>query len=394
MRNVCHRFNFHEVRVPVFEHTDLFLRGVGSTTDIVQKEMYTFEDKGKRSITLKPEGTAGVARSYVENKLFNEPLPAKLYYLNSPVFRYERPQAGRYREHHQFGTEVFGAKSPTVDAEVINVALSVLVQLNLGRMEVNINSIGCKSCRPNYQKALKEYFKNHIDEMCDSCKDRYEKNPLRILDCKSKVCKTFVADAPKTVDYLCEECDTHFAELKTYLDALSINYVVNPMIVRGLDYYTKTVFEIIATEIGAQSTVCGGGRYDGLIEEIGGSETCGMGFGMGMERLLILMEKKGVMPNRPNMTDVYIACMGSDSVAYAVKLCDELRKEGLAVDFDHMGRSMKAQFKYANKLGAKYVIPLGDNEIASGVISLRNMTGGENKEIRLKDVKEYLKTEL
>ena len=310
MRKTAEKFNFREIRVPTFEHTELFLRGVGQTTDIVNKEMYTFMDKGERSITLKPEGTAGVARAFLENNLDQGALPVKMYYLNSPTFRYDRPQAGRYREHHQFGIELFGAKSAYADAEVISLAMSLLKKLGITSLRLHINSIGCGVCRPKYNQALKEYLKSNMEGLCKTCRDRYDTNPLRILDCKEKGCKEIVKNAPKTVDYLCEECDAHFTELKSILDNLGIEYKQDPLIVRGLDYYTKTVFEFIADSIGAQDTVCGGGRYDNLIEELGGNPLPAVGFGMGMERLLLTMEAVGVKIPEPQKIDVYFAAVG------------------------------------------------------------------------------------
>ena len=309
IRETIARYGHREVRTPVFEHTDLFLRGVGDTTDIVQREMYTFLDKGGRSITLKPEGTAGVARSFVEHNEYANAQPTKMYYLTCPVFRYERPQAGRLRQHHQFGIEVFGAQQPSVDAEVMLVAKSIFDNLGIKDIELNINSIGCPKCRPVYDEKLREYLKNNLDGLCKTCNDRYETNPLRILDCKVEECQVIVKDAPKIIDYLCDECEDHFSGLKELLDSLKLNYKINPQIVRGLDYYTKTVFEFIATGIGAQGTVCGGGRYDGLVEQIGGPSIAGMGFGMGMERLLMVMGSQGIKIEKPILYDIYICTL-------------------------------------------------------------------------------------
>jgi len=373
MRDVCRRFGFREIRVPTFEHTELFLRGVGDTTDIVQKEMYTFQDKGGRSLTLKPEGTAGVARAFIEHQLQNAPLPQKMYYLNSPVFRYERPQAGRYREHHQFGVEVFGAQDPTVDAEVILLALEVIGTLGLRGLEVHINSIGCPRCRPEYQYTLRENLAPRLDDLCETCKTRYEKNPLRILDCKSPTCRKIAQDAPHMVDCLCDDCRAHFDELQAHLRAMGVDYSIDPFIVRGLDYYTRTVFEIIARDIGAQSTVCGGGRYDGLLAELGGTALPGMGFGMGMERLLMAREIYGVPPKEPRLLDIYVAPLGAKARAAAFTLTQNLRKAGLAADTDHIGRSLKAQMKYADKTGCRYTVLLGEDELARGVVNLRDM---------------------
>lgn len=387
MRSVCRSFGFREIRVPIFEHTELFLRGVGDTTDIVQKEMYTFKDKGDRSITLRPEGTAGVGRAFIENKLFNDPLPAKMYYCYSPTFRYERPQAGRLREHHQFGVEAYGASEPSMDAEVILLAMKVITELGLSGLEVNINSIGCKSCRPAYIEKLRAFLKPHLGEMCETCRDRYDRNALRILDCKCPACKAVVAQAPAITDCLCEECASHFTALKGYLDDMGVTYHVNPLIVRGLDYYTRTVFEIIAPQIGAQSTVCGGGRYDGLLEELGGPSLPGIGFGMGMERLLMALEIYGEKKmEEPALLDVYVAPLGAGARATAFALTQALRDAGLAADLDHMGRSVKAQFKYADKTGCRYVVVLGEDELKDGMAKIRDMMSNEERMVPLAEV--------
>jgi len=387
MRRVCRNFGYREVRVPCFEHTELFLRGVGDTTDIVQKEMYTFKDKGDRSITLRPEGTAGAGRAFVENKLFNDPLPAKLYYCYNSTFRYERPQAGRLREHHQFGVEVYGASDASMDAEVILLAMKVISDLGLTGLEVNINSIGCKKCRPNYIAALREFLKPHLQDMCETCQDRYERNALRILDCKCPACKEVVANAPAITDCLCEECAEHFDALKGYLDDMGVTYHVNPLIVRGLDYYSRTVFEIIAPQIGAQSTVCGGGRYDGLLEELGGPSLPGIGFGMGMERLLMALEVYGEKKiEEPALLDVYVAPLGAGARKAAFALTQQLRARGLAADLDHMGRSVKAQFKYADKTGCRYVVILGEDELAQGKAKIRDMAENREEMVELDQV--------
>ncbi|MBQ9833374.1 MAG: histidine--tRNA ligase, partial [Clostridia bacterium] len=337
IRDICKNFGFTETRTPVIEHTELFLRGVGDTTDIVQKEMYTFLDKGERSITLKPEGTAGVGRMFIENGLFNDAQPTKLYYLYCPVFRYDKPQAGRLREHHQFGVEVYGAPRATMDAECISLALELFERLGISGLSVKINSIGCKECRPAYNAKLKEYFSSRSGELCETCKSRLEKNPLRILDCKEERCKDICKDAPAITDCLCSECSDHFEELKSVLSALGISYEVDPFIVRGLDYYTKTVFEIVADFEGYSGTVCGGGRYDGLLEQLGGPKMSGIGFGLGMERLLLTAELAGAkMPEKERLS-VYIAAMGKEADLYAVKLANELRKIGVSSDTDHVG---------------------------------------------------------
>ena len=379
IREACAAFAYREIRVPTFEHTELFLRSVGNTTDIVQKEMYTFEDKGGRSITLKPEGTAGVARAFVEHSLYNEPLPLKCYYLYNPTFRYERPQAGRLREHHQFGVEAFGAQAATLDAEVILLATTILEKLGLSNLRANINSIGCPKCRPQYHAKLLAYLQDKRDGLCKACNERIERNPLRVLDCKEESCRAIAEDAPKSIDFLCEECHDHFETLKTCLDEMGVDYVVNPFIVRGLDYYTKTVFEIISPDLGAQSTLCGGGRYDGLIEEVGGPQMPGIGFGMGMERLLMVLEAQGRIPPDLDLPPVFIAAMGDEARMAAWKLAMELRGEGVAAECDHMGRSFKAQFKYAGKLGCPKVVVVGEAELASGQWKLKDMAAGEER---------------
>ncbi len=376
MRELCAKHGFCEVRTPVLEHTELFLRGVGSTTDIVQKEMYTFTDKGDRSVTLKPEGTAGVVRAFVESGLAGGALPVKMFYLNAPIFRYERPQAGRLREHHQFGIEMFGAKNAAADAECIALVFDLLGRLGVTGLSANINSIGCKECRPKYSAALREYLKDNLDNLCGTCKTRYEQNPLRILDCKEEKCKAICAGAPKTIDCLCDECKEHFESLKACLDALNIPYTVNPMIVRGLDYYTKTVFEVVSDALGAQSAVCGGGRYDYLVEEVGGPSVPAVGFGMGMERLIIMLENMGIPLPEQKTPDVYIASMGDNAFMAAMKLAYTLRDEGIFAEFDHVGRSFKAQFKFADKIGAKSVIVIGDSELETGEYKLKNMRDG------------------
>lgn len=380
-RNVAAQFGFKEIRTPVFEHTELFLRGVGETTDIVIKEMYTFEDKGGRSVTLKPEGTAGVARAYVSSVQGSGILPYKMYYL-TPVFRYERPQAGRLREHHQFGVELYGAASAMADVEVISLAKRFFDTIGLEKLTLNINSIGCPKCRKVYNEALKKYLADNLKYMCPTCNSRFEKNPLRILDCKEEKCKAVTAEAPVVLDYLCDECKEHFEKLKRGLDEVGIKYVVNPKIVRGLDYYTKTVFEFVSDAIGAQGTVCGGGRYDSLVEEVGGKPTPAVGFGMGLERLLIVLESENLLERAPKeAVDYYIGSMGEKEADYAVKLAASLRAKGKSVETDLVGRSVKAQMKYADKIGAKYVIIIGDDEIKSKIFKVKDMTSGEEKTV-------------
>lgn len=380
--DVAERFGFKEIRTPVFEHTELFQRGVGDTTDVVQKEMYTFDDKGGRSITLRPEGTAGAARSFLENGLCNETLPQKVCYLTS-CYRYEKPQAGRLREFHQFGVECFGAQSPLADAEIISLANTFFKELGVKDLTLEINSIGCPTCRAEYHKALKTYFEGRKDELCDTCKDRLERNPMRILDCKSPVCSEIAKDAPVVLDYLCDECGEHFEKVKSYLNAQNIAFKVNPRIVRGLDYYTKTVFEFISESIGAQGTVCGGGRYDGLIEELGGQKTPSLGFGLGIERLMLLMEAQGCEFPKESMPDLFIAALGEKAQLKAVEIANDMREEGFTCLYDVNGRGLRAQMKYANKLGAKYTIVLGDDEVESGIAKLKNMESGEETEIAL-----------
>lgn len=391
MRELCAKHGFCEIRTPVLEHTELFLRGVGATTDIVQKEMYTFTDKGDRSVTLKPEGTAGVVRAFVEHRMADGALPVKMFYLNAPIFRYERPQAGRLREHHQFGVEMFGAKNAAADAECIALVFELLGRLGVTGLRANINSIGCPNCRPKYSAALRDYLRSNFDELCDTCKSRFETNPLRILDCKEEKCKQICAGAPKTIDCLCDDCRDHFESLKSCLDELNIPYTVNPMIVRGLDYYTKTVFEVVSDALGSQSAVCGGGRYDNLVEEIGGSSVPAVGFGMGIERLIIMLENMGIELPTQKMPDVYIASMGDRAQTAAMKLAFALRDEGIYAEFDHVGRSFKAQFKYADKVSAKAVIVIGDSELESGEYKLKVMATGEEETIKADKVADALR---
>ncbi|MCC8016446.1 MAG: histidine--tRNA ligase [Clostridiales bacterium] len=380
--NIAERFGYKEIRTPVFEHTELFQRGVGDTTDVVQKEMYTFNDKGGRSITLRPEGTAGAARSFLENGLCNETMPQKVCYLTS-CYRYEKPQAGRLREFHQFGVECFGAASPLADAEIISLAKSFFDELGISGLRLEINSIGCPTCREKYYTALKEYFSARKDELCDTCKERLERNPMRILDCKSPICSEIAAGAPVVLDYLCDECLEHFQSVQKYLSALNIEYHINPRIVRGLDYYTKTVFEFISDSIGAQGTVCGGGRYDGLIEELGGKKTPSLGFGLGIERLMILMEEQKCEFPKDSTPDLFIAAMGEKATLKAVEIAKDMRDEGYSCIYDLNGRGLRAQIKHADKLNAKYIIVLGDEEIESGITQLKNMENGTETEISI-----------
>lgn len=381
---IAGNYGFKEIRTPVFEHTELFQRGVGDTTDVVQKEMYTFNDKGDRSITLRPEGTAGVIRAFLEHGLFNEPLPQKMCYLTS-CYRYEKPQAGRLREFHQFGVECVGTASPAADAEVIALANDVFNFLDVRNLQLEINSIGCPECRKEYHKALKEYFEKYKGELCETCLGRLDRNPMRILDCKSPVCGEIAKNAPTVLQFLCDDCKDHFDKTKMYLDAMGIEYKVNPTIVRGLDYYTRTVFEFVSNEIGAQGTVCGGGRYDGLCQELGGSPTPALGFGMGIERLMLLMEAQNIPFPADKPCNIYIASMGDKASFKAAEIVSQLRTEGINAQFDVVGRSVKAQMKFANKLGAEYTMVLGDTEIEEGKASLKNMQTGEHTEVQLAD---------
>ena len=380
--DIASKFGYKEIRTPVFEHTELFQRGVGDTTDVVQKEMYTFDDKGGRSITLRPEGTAGAVRSFLENGLCNEALPQKVCYLIS-CYRYEKPQAGRLREFHQFGVECFGTASPLADAEIISLAKSIFDTLGVRDLSLEINSIGCPKCRAEYHKALKEYFASRKDELCDTCKGRLDRNPMRILDCKSPICHEIAQGAPVVIDYLCDECKEHFEKVQKYLDAQNIEYKINPQIVRGLDYYTKTVFEFVSNSIGAQGTVCGGGRYDGLVEELGGQHTASLGFAMGLERLMLLMEAQGCEFPQAEKPDLFIVALGEKATLKALEIAKDMREEGFSALLDLNQRSVRAQMKYADKLGAKFNVVIGDNEVENKIAKLKNMQTGEETEISL-----------
>ena len=380
-REICRNYGIEEIRTPVFEHTELFQRGVGDTTDIVQKEMYIFEDHAGRSIALKPEGTAGVVRSYIENKVYADTKPAKFCYV-IPCFRYEKPQAGRLREFHQFGVEMLGSPAAASDAEVISMVFHMFRELGI-EAQLELNSIGCPTCRAKYQKALHDHFAARREELCDTCKDRLERNPMRLLDCKSPICQEIGKGAPMMLDFLCEECTDHFEQVKARLDAMDIPYVINPKIVRGLDYYTKTVFEFVTDKIGAQSTICAGGRYDGLIEQLGGPALPGIGFAMGLERILMTMEACGsAFPQQPECA-AFIGSMGDKAGAKAAQLVTQLRDEGFWAECDTMGRSVKAQMKFANKLGARFSAIIGDSELEAGTVKLKKMDDGSVTEIRL-----------
>ena len=384
MREEATSYGFREMRTPVFEHTELFARGVGQTTDVVQKEMYTFDTKGGESVTLRPEGTAGAARAVLEHSLENEGLPIKASYFVS-CYRYEKPQAGRLREFHQFGIEEYGTQSPIADAEMICVAQSVLDRLGLTDIRLELNSIGCPECRAKYNQALRDYFGGYKDQLCSTCLSRLEKNPMRLLDCKSPEDHKLAEGAPKITDYLCEECENHFKEVQRYLDSAGVKYVINPTIVRGLDYYTKTVFEFVTDCIGAQGTVCGGGRYDGLIEELGGKHLPSLGFAMGLERILMVMDAQGIQIPCPDTCALYIATMGDDAKVKAFNLLKQVRECGIIAETDVVGRGLRAQMKYADKIGAKYSMVLGDNEIAENKAKVKNMESGEQTELMLDD---------
>lgn len=388
-KDICRRYGFKEVRTPVFEHTELFTRGIGDTTDVVQKEMYTFEDHGGRSITLKPEGTSPAVRAFIEHKQYAEVQPTKIQYI-TPCYRYEKPQSGRLREFHQFGIEVFGTPNMMADAEVISLGYDFLTSLGITEIELRINSVGCPECRKKHRAALREFLTPKYDELCDTCKTRFDKNPMRILDCKSPVCHELVQGAPMMIDYLCDDCKDAFQQLQDNLKAMEIPFTVDPGIVRGLDYYTKTAFEFVTTKIGAQGTVCGGGRYDHLIEEVGGPPIPGVGFGLGIERLLLLMEANDAHFPEPDKLDVFIAVMGDAAKAYGLKLCRELRAKGLSAEMDTLARNIKNQFKYANRLNAKYTVVLGDNEMAEGVAAVKDMAAQEQHNVKFEDLYEVL----
>lgn len=382
MRSEASLHGFGEVRTPVFEHTELFQRGVGDTTDIVQKEMYTFLDKGGRSVTLRPEGTAGAARAMLEHGVYNNGLPVKFYYFTS-CYRYEKAQKGRLREFHQFGAEMYGSADPLADAEVILLGSSIFERFGLKDVRLEINSIGCPECRAKYLEALRAYFEDRKGELCETCLGRLERNPMRILDCKSPVCSAIAEGAPRMLDYLCDGCREHFESVKQALDAVGVAYTVNPSIVRGLDYYTRTVFEFLAPIDGKELAVCAGGRYDGLIEELGGQSMPALGFGLGMERLLLLLKQQSVELPGADPCEIFIASLGQSAKLAAFRLCDTLWKSSVQAACDVNARGLKAQMKYADKIGAKYCLVLGDDELAAGKAELKNMKTGEKKKISL-----------
>lgn len=392
-KEICERYGFKEIRTPIFEHTELFQRGVGDTTDIVQKEMYTFNDHGGRSITLKPEGTSPAVRAFIEHKQYAEVQPIKIYY-DIPCFRYEKPQSGRLRQFHQFGVETFGTANMVADAEIIAIGYDFLTSMGVTDLTLEINSVGCPECRAKHRKALKEFLAPKYDQLCDTCKSRYEKNPMRILDCKSPIDQELVQGAPMMVDFLCDDCKNAFEELQKNLEALEIPFVVNPKIVRGLDYYTKTAFEFVTNSLGAQGTVCGGGRYDNLVEEVGGPPIPGVGFGLGKERLLMLMEANGVEIPKPSDCDVFIATMGEAAKLYGQKLLFDLRKNGIKCQIDDLQRNFKGQFKYADRLGAKLAVVIGDNELETGVVTLKDMENGTQHEVKFEELLSELKNKI
>lgn len=382
-RDVCAVYGYREIRTPVFEDTSLFQRGVGDTTDVVQKEMYTFEDKGGRSITLRPEGTASLVRSFIENSLYADPQPTKLFYLIS-CYRYEKPQSGRLREFHQFGVECFGGTSDAADAEIIALALAFFERLGVKDLKLNLNSIGCPVCRKEYNEKLREYFSQYKSELCQTCLSRLEKNPMRIIDCKSEICSKIAKNAPRMIDHLCEDCRQHFNKTQKYLDSMNLSYTIDPHIVRGLDYYTRTVFEITSDALGAQSTVCGGGRYNGLVEELGGKPTEGIGFAAGLERLVMIMKQQGLDQNCTSAPPrLFLAALGEEAEVAAQQLVFALRSMGCYAERDLCGRSLKAQMKYANKLGAAFSMVLGESELKQGAAGLKNMETGEVQDIAL-----------
>ena len=393
-REICSLFGYEEMRTPVFEHTELFKRSVGDTTDIVQKEMYSFTDKGGRDITLKPEGTAGVVRAFIENKLYADTQPTKLFYI-TPCFRYERPQAGRQRQFHQFGIEALGSDKPSLDAEVIALAVQFFTEVGLKDLAVSINSVGCPTCRAEYNARLKEYLDAKSDVLCETCLERKDKNPMRVIDCKNPTCKENLNDIPFMVDHICDDCKEHFEKLQTYLKEMDINFVVDKTIVRGLDYYKKTAFEIISNDIGSQSTVCGGGRYDGLVEQLGGPKgVSGIGFALGAERLLLTMENNNIEIENPYATDIFIVTIGDEAKTKSFKLLKDLRTNHISAENDHLDRSVKAQFKYSDKINAKFTIVIGDDELANDTATLKNMSTSEQTTIKLSEIVQELKSRM
>lgn len=389
IRDLCALYGYGEIRTPIFEETKLFLRGIGDTTDVVTKEMYTFEDRGGRSITLRPENTASAVRAFLEHKLYGDQGVHKLFYIGS-MFRYDRPQAGRYREFHQFGVEILGASSPLADVEVIVLAYRLFQKLGLQNLELRINSIGDKNCRNAYKKELISYYESQKDMLCEDCKQRLYKNPLRLLDCKEDNCKILAKNAPVITNYLCEECHNKFEKVKSGLTALHISYVVDPGLVRGLDYYTNTAFEIQYPPLGAQSAICGGGRYDKLVEEMGGPDVPGIGFAVGLERLLLALEGQNLIPNCPQKSSVYIVALGEKAEIEGLKIQGELREKGVTTYMDLQEKSLKGQMKQAGKVQSIYAVIIGENEIEQGKATVKHMQTGEQSEISFSQVADYI----
>lgn len=389
LRHVSRLYGYSEIRTPIFEHTELFQRGVGETTDIVEKEMYTFVDRGERSLTLRPEGTASTVRAYVENKLFAGPQPTKLFYLG-PMFRYDRPQAGRYRQFHQYGVEVFGSRDPSIDAEVIAMAMDIYTRLGLKNLSVELNSVGCTKCRSVYRKELQKYLEKNKHKLCSTCQARYDRNPMRIFDCKNENCQSLIEEAPTIADLLCDECRDHFNKVQEYLKALGIPFHLNPRLVRGLDYYVQTAFEIVAQGIGAQSSIGGGGRYDGLVEQCGGPATPGIGYAMGLERILLTLQNQGVMQEETKNIDVYIATLGEKAHLKGAVLAQQLRNKELLVEYDYLKRSLKAQLKAADRYQASFTIIIGEEELTNNQAVVRKMEDGSQACISFADMEKYL----
>lgn len=393
IRELCDRYGYQEIRTPMFEHTELFHRGIGEGTDVVDKEMYTFTDRGQRSITLRPENTASAVRAYLQNKLYGENSLTKLFYIGS-MFRYDRPQAGRMREFHQFGIEALGEENPAVDAEVIMLAMDFLTSLGLKDLKLSLNSVGCPKCRPIYRKVLQDYFRDKLDTLCDDCKDRFERSPLRILDCKTDADKPFMPAAPKITDCLCDECKDHFHKVQDYLTQAGVEFELDPRLVRGLDYYTKTAFEIKYAPLGAQSAIAGGGRYDGLIEEIGGKPTPAVGFASGLERVLLALEKQELLPEMTKTADAFVVALGESASGPAFKLLTKLRQAGLKANMDYAGRSMKAQMKQANKAKARFALIIGEDEVKESCVMLKDMEKSEQQKVSFDTIIEKLCAEV
>ena len=393
IRELCDRYGYQEIRTPMFEHTELFHRGIGEGTDVVDKEMYTFTDRGQRSITLRPENTASAVRAYLQNKLYGENSLTKLFYIGS-MFRYDRPQAGRMREFHQFGIETLGEENPAVDAEVIMLAMDFLTSLGLKDLKLSLNSVGCPKCRPIYRKVLQDYFRDKLDTLCDDCKDRFERSPLRILDCKTDADKPFMPAAPKITDCLCDECKDHFHKVQAYLTQAGVEFELDPRLVRGLDYYTKTAFEIKYAPLGAQSAIAGGGRYDGLIEEIGGKPTPAVGFASGLERVLLALEKQELLPEMTKTADAFVVALGESASGPAFKLLTKLRQAGLKANMDYAGRSMKAQMKQANKAKARFALIIGEDEVKESCVMLKDMEKSEQQKVSFDTIIEKLCAEV